>query len=515
MKRMLIVAFLISLFLGLYPHKIIASSWISNFNYRKTIEITGSSAGAVAQYPIKFTINKGAGTDTGASVFLNNHVLNSFSDIRFTKSDGVTLLNYWIESSTSDSAIVWIAFDSIPASPLVGSFYLYYGNSSATNEENGANTFTFFEGFDSNGITNWTGSSENIHVSEGTSQSASPIKYRSSPYSAKLYSYANCMTSPWDGAGSIISRSPEIVQGTYKVDFSVLRDIDSFTYGTTAIQRSIVKINGSSSFSESSSCSGDGCTSVGAWGEKSIDVNNSAIDTILLEGYSDDCVTGVTWFDNVRVRKYISPEPSISTWGSQESLITESTTVSQNNSSSSSSTPIASTCNDTPPSNSPDLFQIDVNNSQATLYYVPVSNNVSNYYISYSEKQNEFMYGVETNQGPSSGVLSFTVNALNPHTIYYFRVRAQNGCMPGDWSNEMKVQTKTGGTTQTPYYKNSPFVESSIVPYSLPPTAKSVLGASTNEPSPTLQPTPTSIPKQKKNSQPVQTEKKCFLIWCW
>ncbi len=71
-------------------------------------------------------------------------------DLRFTKSDGVTLLDYWIESYTTGvSTVVWVEVDSIPASPNNTSIYLYYGNPSATSASNGTNTFTFFDDFNS------------------------------------------------------------------------------------------------------------------------------------------------------------------------------------------------------------------------------------------------------------------------------------------------------------------------------------------------------------------------------
>ena len=40
-----------------------------------------------------------------------------FDDLRFTDNDGVTLLNYWIESKIDGvSATVWVKVPSIPAS---------------------------------------------------------------------------------------------------------------------------------------------------------------------------------------------------------------------------------------------------------------------------------------------------------------------------------------------------------------------------------------------------------------
>ena len=184
----------------------------------------------------------------------------------------------------------------------------------------------------------------------------------------------------------------------------------------------------------------------------------------------------------------------------------------------SSSMPKAPTCNDSQPSNAPDLFQIDVENSQATLYFVPVSNRVSNHYISFSEKQNEYMYGVETNHGQASGVQSFTIRMLSPDKIYYFKIRGQNGCMPGEWSNEMKAKTQPkGAVKKKSYYKNDLDFQISNTSYPVDPSIKTVLGTSTDKPKnkqlphkelvkPTTQPTSTFV---------LPKEKSCFLWWCY
>ncbi len=70
-----------------------------------------------------------------------------FDDIRFTKADGSTLLDYWLESKVnSQYANIWMKFDSIP-NPGPTTFYVYYGYSAATASGNGTNTFPFFDDF--------------------------------------------------------------------------------------------------------------------------------------------------------------------------------------------------------------------------------------------------------------------------------------------------------------------------------------------------------------------------------
>ncbi len=80
-------------------------------------------------------------------------VKSDFSDLRFTKSDGVTLLDYWIESYVSGtSAVIWVEIDSIPASPTTVTIYIYYGNPTAPSLSNGSNTFDFFDDFDGSSL---------------------------------------------------------------------------------------------------------------------------------------------------------------------------------------------------------------------------------------------------------------------------------------------------------------------------------------------------------------------------
>jgi len=109
-------------------------------------------------------------------------------------------------------------------------------------------------------------------------------------------------------------------------------------------------------------------------------------------------------------------------------------------------------CGDSKPEGIADLFQIDVNVGQVELFFAPIARN-SRYYISYSTLPLAEQHGVEVSLG-DDGVQSFGVGYLAPNTTYYFKVRGQNGCMPGDWSSIMKVTT-LGKSRKVPemYYK--------------------------------------------------------------
>lgn len=113
-----------------------------------------------------------------------------------------------------------------------------------------------------------------------------------------------------------------------------------------------------------------------------------------------------------------------------------------------------SSCGKESPSETPNLFQINVQDNQATLYFSPLTSLVNKYTISYGLSPNDERFGVETNQGVSSGVLFYTINYLSPGTTYYFKIRGVNECMPGRWGNEMKITTLKNATATKIYYKN-------------------------------------------------------------
>ncbi len=142
----------------------------SDWAYRKQFTIAGSALGILTNYQLKLTFNKGGGTDSASNVYLNNHCRDDFADIRFTKADGQTLLDYWMESSVPGlSAVVWVELDSIPASPGTTGFCCYYGNSSAATASDIQNTFVFGDDFDDTALdtaNRWTVTSSSGSYSE-------------------------------------------------------------------------------------------------------------------------------------------------------------------------------------------------------------------------------------------------------------------------------------------------------------------------------------------------------------
>lgn len=112
-------------------------TWLTNWNYRKPITISNTGS-LLSDYQTIVTI------DT-ATLVTAGKLLSNCSDIRFTLSDGSTLLNYWIESgSNTPSTKIWVKMQSI----LTGSntIYLYYDNIFATSMSSYTDVFMYATG---------------------------------------------------------------------------------------------------------------------------------------------------------------------------------------------------------------------------------------------------------------------------------------------------------------------------------------------------------------------------------
>jgi len=107
--------------------------WLSGWNYRIPITVTNNTISTLMDYQVLITI------DT-ASLISAGKMRSDCGDIRFTDSDGTTIINHWIESGiNTTSTRIWVKVPLIPASDST-TIYLYYGNPSATSLSDFANT---------------------------------------------------------------------------------------------------------------------------------------------------------------------------------------------------------------------------------------------------------------------------------------------------------------------------------------------------------------------------------------
>jgi hypothetical protein len=130
------------------------SGWVAGFSYRKK-EVISQTTGAGIGYQVAFITFYGSGTDGNitqayfkfGSIYLNGHCNYDFSDIRFTASDGKTLLCYWRENSYAYlNATFWVKLtDDLTVAP--STLYIYYGNPSAFDISSGTRTFPLYDDF--------------------------------------------------------------------------------------------------------------------------------------------------------------------------------------------------------------------------------------------------------------------------------------------------------------------------------------------------------------------------------
>lgn len=123
----------------------VKSGWYNTFWSRKApITINNAGSGLTA-YQVK------------VNVTYDSDMKPDFDDIRFADADGSTLLSHWRESYTaSTSAIFWVKVPAVPSGSKT--IHMYYGNAAASSASDGAATFVFFDDF-SGDLSKW-----NIHI---------------------------------------------------------------------------------------------------------------------------------------------------------------------------------------------------------------------------------------------------------------------------------------------------------------------------------------------------------------
>jgi hypothetical protein len=291
MKKVLLTFFIVLTFS-------ISFSWLSGFNYRIPITIKENSGKNLIDYQILITLNT-------QSLISAGKMRSDCGDIRFTDSDGISLLNYWLESGcNTQNTRIWVKVPSILARSTK-TIYLYYGNSSATSLSNGDATFVFFENFDPN--KNWVLSGKWHYTTYGVSL----------PASGRVLRYGNPDTDSFDeiaNRGNADSPSFNLPPGCI-LEY-VDRSATEYSGFTTSpyYDKEIIYIStdGGSTWTQISIYSG-----TWSWTTRSISISSYSSTNAKIR-FRFDTVDGLYnnyygWaIDNIRIRKYTSPEPTVS-----------------------------------------------------------------------------------------------------------------------------------------------------------------------------------------------------------
>ena len=120
--------------------------WLSGWLYRQQVTVA-HSAGAGTGYQVDVARTMAQ---------LNSHANNDFSDVRFTASDGTTLLSYYMKTVVNGSnfdALVKVTDD---LSSVDGTIYMYYGNATATTASSAVNTYDYYDDASTDKRSNYT-----------------------------------------------------------------------------------------------------------------------------------------------------------------------------------------------------------------------------------------------------------------------------------------------------------------------------------------------------------------------
>jgi hypothetical protein len=218
--------------------------------------------------------------------------------------------------------------------------------------------------------------------------------------------------------------------------------------------------------------------------------------------------------------------PTTATCTASTPTPTPSNNVSTINSSGGGGSPSTPTgCSNQSPTSNPNLFQINAMSTKVTLYFAPAGKPYSDYYISFGNGVKDEQYSAVFGLSNTTGAIYYTVNELNPNTIYSFKVRAGNGCAPGAWSKTMKIQTTSGKVVRKYYsslisYVVSTFnnILSKVPVLNKLQTQPTVIQQQTA--TPTQQPSNNTVAPAQQTGQtfiPTVTpkQKTCFFFICW
>jgi hypothetical protein len=363
MKRAVLSLFLIVLLtcelaFFLQVPTVSGTDWLTGWTYRKSHLVTNVT-GADVNYQVQVTVVNGSSADSGNTVYVDNKIQADFDDVRFTDDDGSTTLDYWrMVLNAGLNATFWVEIlDNLTSSNAT--IYVYYGNSTVTTVSSFDNTFVFGDPFDAalNG-SKWTSITGSPSYSVDTTNHYLSVtalsNYGDNGYGfhSKNFTYpaqyivesAYATTGYVTGFSTALSGNcmPMVMystddsaswsSGAFGVSFTMIRDswstrkfVEYAGVGETADYASgqISWVYSYDYLMPARMWKLNGNISCELWTTVQVNEANSATPYLFqlgISAYSSTYKWAPCKFYSFKIRSYCSPEPSHSTWGSEETV---------------------------------------------------------------------------------------------------------------------------------------------------------------------------------------------------
>ena len=296
-------------------------AWLTGWSKRQPITLTGGSDGAQTDFQIKLAIA------------YDSDMQSDFDDLRFTKEDGETLIDSWLEDKTDGtSADVVVEFPSTPANGETQTYYMYYGKSDALDYWDIGDTFVYGDDFEDGSLA--TGGTAPWTQISGTTVESGGIMTFDEAYEEVETSLTNTINvweidiqGPFDTNGRGVSFNFMQVDASNYYRFAAFRS----SAGTESMRISKFVSDTETSLLQTNLSLGNG------WHTYKIIRDADGNFEMFLDGTSEGTVTDTTFttsnnmrlkeiynvaetinFDNLKVRKYAANPPTYE-FGSEES----------------------------------------------------------------------------------------------------------------------------------------------------------------------------------------------------
>ena len=315
----------------------------TSWSRRQLVTITNSGSGQT-DYQVRLPIT------------YDSDMQADFDDLRFANASG-TALDYWLETKTDNtSAIVWVEVDTV-AGASDTSVYVYYGNAAVNSASNGFNAFPLFDDFNDNvfDTAKWTKIDPRSKMSEANGKLNFIYGSGAGNWDAAIYGVQSFTRDDWsfewdqrwtsdyasydafmfgwkdDGSGVSYAN---LVYGYYNQgDGNCTVNCSSpGSYEDGILRGNTISWNNNTDYNLRLRMRSSG----GAYYEKSTN-NGNTWTTDYTSAYSTEATLHPAWVhysgdyvvDNVRVRKWMSSEPTNS-MGSEENKYPSSATMTSN-----------------------------------------------------------------------------------------------------------------------------------------------------------------------------------------